>query len=209
MVETTNKMGKLDMLNMLSQRVAKCKQCKDLLDGRIQTVFGRGSPEAKVVFVGEAPGRDENREGSPFVGRAGKLLDNILEGGGLDPEKDVYIMNVLKCWPPGNRNPEEDEVANCKPFFELQLEVLNPKIVVCLGRYAAEAFLGPVSSVSLLRKKAYPMREFKTWNMDFDVLVWYHPAYLLRSPAKKKDAFDDLKFLIDLGREKKLWRLEM
>jgi len=186
-----------EVLRDMGKKIAKCKRCKELVEFRVQTVLGRGNPEADIVLVGEAPGRDENREGLPFVGRAGKLLDNILTSGGLDPEKDVYIMNVLKCWPPENRNPKPEEIENCRPIFDLQLEVLDPKFVVCLGKYAAQNFLGEIDSLGSMRGKAHEVNNFIRGHA-FKVVVWYHPAYLLRNPKAKEKTWEDLQFLLSL-----------
>lgn len=181
-------------LEALAAQVRVCTRCALLAAQRTQTVFGVGNPEARVVFFGEAPGFDEDRTGEPFVGRAGQLLNKMLEACGFRRE-DVYIMNVLKCRPPENRTPAPDEVANCRPFFERQFQILRPEYICCLGGSAAGALLQSRLALSRLRGR------FHTWR-GIKVLCTYHPAYLLRNPASKRDAWEDLKLLLrDMGLE--------
>jgi DNA polymerase len=159
-----------------------------LAESRTQTVFGVGNPEARLAFLGEAPGADEDRQGEPFVGRAGQLLTKIIEACTLRRE-DVYILNVLKCRPPGNRNPLPDEVSACRGFYERQLEIIRPEFICCLGSVAATTLLDTNQSIGRLRGKWHDWR-------GTPVLATYHPAYLLRNPAAKKNVWDDMKMLM-------------
>lgn len=177
------------VLAQLREQVAGCARCPHLASSRTQTVFGEGSPSARLMFIGEAPGADEDRTGRPFVGKAGQLLtDMITKGMGLRRE-DVYITNVLKSRPPGNRDPLPDEVAHCKPYLERQIEIIRPEFLCLLGRIAAQAVLDTALPLSRLRGRWHQYRGVPT-------LVTYHPAYLLRNPAGKKDAWADLKILM-------------
>jgi uracil-DNA glycosylase len=151
-------------------------------------VFGVGYPNARLCFMGEAPGADEDRLGEPFVGRAGQLLDKIIVACKLNRE-EVYICNVLKCRPPGNRNPLPEEAANCRRFLDRQLELVQPQFICCLGAVAAQNLLNTQVSIGKLRGKVHAYRGAK-------VVCTYHPAYLLRNPAAKKDTWDDMKFLM-------------
>ena len=178
---------RLGALDVIRQEVVGCTRCPKLL-GRTQTVFGVGDPHAKICFLGEAPGADEDRQGEPFVGRAGQLLNKMIVACGLKRE-DVYILNVLKCRPPENRNPLPDEVANCRGFFERQLDIIKPEVVCCLGSIAAKSLLQTETSIGRLRGKWH---EFS----GIPVVCTYHPAYLLRNPAAKGDAWEDLKMMM-------------
>ncbi len=162
-----------------------CTRCKLHTLGRRQIVFGVGSPEADLMFVGEAPGRDEDLQGIPFVGRAGQLLTKMIEAMGYTRDS-VYIANVIKCRPPENRNPEPDDVAACEPFLFRQVESIKPKVIVALGTFAAQALLRTQESISRLRGRVYLYGGAK-------LIPTFHPAYLLRSPEKKRDAWEDLK----------------
>jgi uracil-DNA glycosylase len=162
-----------------------CTRCKLYRLGRRQIVFGVGSPQAKLMFVGEAPGRDEDAQGIPFVGRAGQLLTKMIEAIGLSRDQ-VYIANVIKCRPPENRNPEPDEVAACEPFLFRQVETIKPTVIVALGTFAAQALLRTQDSISRLRGRVYLYGGAR-------LIPTFHPAYLLRSPDKKRDAWEDLK----------------
>lgn len=175
-------------LNVLQEEVASCTQCPALVRNRTQTVFGVGHINPRLCFFGEAPGADEDRVGQPFVGRAGQLLDKIIEACTLRRE-DVYILNTLKCRPPENRTPTEDEVENCRDFFERQLSILRPEFICCLGATAAKALLKTNLALGRLRGRFHDFRESK-------VIVTYHPAYLLRNPAAKKDTWEDMKMLL-------------
>lgn len=181
-------------LKVLEDQVAGCTRCAELAASRTQTVFGVGSANARVVFFGEAPGADEDRQGEPFVGRAGQLLDKIIAACTMRRE-DVYIMNTLKCRPPANRNPEPDELANCRPYWERQLEIIQPEFIVCLGRFAAQMLLDTTQSIGKMRGKVHSFRGIK-------VLCTYHPSYLLRNPAAKKPVWEDMQVMMrELGIE--------
>ena len=176
----------------LEQAVAACTAC-GLCRTRTQTVFGAGSRNATWMFIGEAPGAEEDARGEPFVGQAGRLLDNMLAAAGLGREctgeKAVYIANVLKCRPPGNRNPEAAEVAACAPFLQRQVELLQPRIIVVMGRFATQALLVTDASIASLRGRVH---EISIGARRYPVVVTYHPAYLLRNLADKSKSWDDL-----------------
>jgi DNA polymerase len=175
-------------LEVLALEVAGCSRCEELARTRTQTVFGVGNPRARLCFIGEAPGQDEDLKGEPFVGRAGQLLNKIIAACGLRRE-DVYICNILKCRPPGNRNPAPDESANCRCFLERQLALVQPEFICCLGAIAAQNLLGTTQSIGKLRGLLHVYRGAK-------VVCTYHPAYLLRNPEAKKDTWEDMKFLM-------------
>ncbi|MEX2286725.1 MAG: uracil-DNA glycosylase [Planctomycetaceae bacterium] len=178
----------------LAGTVAACTRCRELADTRTQTVFGVGNPEAKIVFIGEAPGADEDRQGEPFVGRAGQLLNKIIDACRMKRE-DVYICNVLKCRPPNNRTPNSDEAANCREYLEGQLAAIDPDYIVCWGSVAAQNLLDTTASIGKMRGKLYRFGRAK-------VVCTYHPSYLLRNPAAKKDVWEDMKFFMrDMGVE--------
>ena len=168
----------------LGQAVAACRACK-LCGTRRNTVFGVGDIQADWLIVGEAPGEQEDLQGEPFVGQAGKLLDNMLRALGLSRREKVYIANVLKCRPPGNRNPEPDEVAQCEPFLRRQVELLQPKIIVAMGRFAVQSLLGTSEAIGKLRGQRHQYA-------GVPVVVTYHPAYLLRNLPDKSKAWADL-----------------
>ncbi|HZP13124.1 MAG TPA: uracil-DNA glycosylase [Nevskiaceae bacterium] len=176
----------------LREQVAACRACR-LCETRTQTVFGTGALQAPLMVVGEGPGADEDAQGDPFVGRAGKLLDEMLRSIGrsrLEPEPDkaVYIANVVKCRPPGNREPAEDEAESCRPFLEAQLRLVKPKLIVALGRVAAQRLLVTDEPLARLRGPLH------RWGPEGTPLfVTYHPAYLLRSPGEKAKSWEDLK----------------
>jgi DNA polymerase len=171
-----------------------CTRCKLHTLGRRQIVFGVGNPQADVMFVGEAPGADEDVQGEPFVGRAGQLLTKMIEAMGF-ARSDVYIANVLKCRPPDNRNPEPDEIAECEPFLFRQIASVQPKVVIALGAFAARTLLKTQDPISRLRGRVYSYR-------GAQLIPTYHPSFLLRSPGNKRDAWEDLKkALALLGRE--------
>ena len=176
----------------LRAEIGDCTRCK-LHSGRTRIVFGTGNPQARLMFVGEGPGEDEDRQGQPFVGKAGQLLTRIIEAMGLKRE-EVYIANVIKCRPPGNRNPEPDEIAACSPFIRRQIEILRPVVICALGTFAAQLLLGTGQKISKLRGRFHPlplpsMEQIK-------VLPTYHPAYLLRNPQEKKRVWEDMKLII-------------
>jgi DNA polymerase len=168
----------------LRQAVAACQACK-LCEGRSNTVFGVGDLQADWLVVGEAPGENEDLQGEPFVGQAGKLLDNMLGALGLGRRDRVYIANVLKCRPPGNRNPEPDEIAQCEPFLRRQVELLRPKIILAMGRFAVQTLLQTSEPIGRLRGRVHRYN-------DVPVVVTYHPAYLLRNLPDKAKAWADL-----------------
>ena len=165
--------------------IGDCQRCK-LASGRRNIVFGVGNPNADLMFVGEAPGADEDRRGEPFVGKAGQLLTRIIETMFDLERKDVYIANILKCRPPGNRDPEPDEVETCEQFLFEQIRLVRPKIIVALGRYAAQTLLRSETAISRLRGKFYDYR-------GTQLLPTFHPSYLLRNPSAKRDVFNDMK----------------
>jgi uracil-DNA glycosylase len=184
-----------ETLLQIREDLGECTRCK-LHTTRNKIVFGDGSPQAKLVFVGEGPGADEDVQGLPFVGRAGKLLTQMVEAMGLQ-RRDVYICNVVKCRPPGNRQPEGDEVEACSPFLFRQLDSLKPKVIVCLGATAFQTLLQSNRSISHFRGQWLDFRGYK-------MLPTYHPAYLLRNPAAKADVWKDLqKVMVELGLEVK------
>jgi len=170
----------------LKQAVPACTAC-GLHTSRTQTVFGVGDEKADWLLVGEAPGAEEDRLGDPFVGQAGKLLDNMLAAIGLDRRTNVYIANVLKCRPPGNRNPEPGEVAKCTPFLLKQIELIQPKLIVAMGRFAAQTLLASDASIASLRGRLHRYA-------GVPLVVTYHPAYLLRNLPDKAKAWEDLVF---------------
>ena len=175
-------------LAAIACEVSGCTRCQVLVSTRTQTVFGVGNPGARLCFMGEAPGADEDAQGEPFVGRAGQLLNKIIEACRLRRE-DVYILNTIKCRPPQNRNPLPDEVANCREYLDRQLEIIRPEFICCLGAVAAQALLGTDLSIGRMRKRFFDYRGSR-------VLCTYHPAYLLRNPAAKKDVWEDMQLLM-------------
>jgi uracil-DNA glycosylase len=184
-----------DTLLKVREDLGECTRCK-LHSTRHTIVFGDGNPKAELVFVGEGPGADEDAQGLPFVGRAGKLLTQMIEAMGLQ-RKDVYICNVVKCRPPGNRQPEEDEVSTCSPFLFRQIDVIAPKVIVCLGAVAAKTLLQTNRGISQFRGEWLEFRGRK-------LLATYHPAYLLRNPPAKSEVWKDLqKVMAVLGLEVK------
>lgn len=181
-------------LNVLQKQVAACTRCDELARTRTQTVFGVGNPAARLCFLGEAPGADEDRLGEPFVGRAGQLLTRIIESCRMK-RGDVYILNMIKCRPPNNRNPLPDELSNCRCYLESQLDLIQPEFICCLGAVASQNLLGTTLSIGKLRGKVHTYRGAK-------VVCTYHPAFLLRSPAFKKETWEDMKLLMrEMGME--------
>jgi DNA polymerase len=173
-------------LSDLRAHIGDCTRCKLHTLGRRQIVFGVGNPTADLMFVGEAPGADEDLQGEPFVGRAGQLLTKIIEAINLK-RSDVYIANILKCRPPGNRNPEPDEVATCSPFLHRQIDVIRPKVIVALGSFAAKALLQSDVPISRVRGHVFDYRN------GAKLIPTFHPAFLLRSPERKRDVWEDMK----------------
>jgi uracil-DNA glycosylase family 4 len=187
-VEASSRVSPADLsLDVIKQEVAGCTRCAELASTRTQTVFGVGNPNARLCFLGEAPGADEDRLGEPFVGRGGQLLNKIIEACRIKRE-DVFILNMIKCRPPGNRNPLPTELSNCRGFLERQLDLIRPEFICCLGAVAAQNLLGTTVSIGKLRGKVHGFRGIK-------VVCTYHPAFLLRSPSFKKETWEDMKLL--------------
>jgi uracil-DNA glycosylase family 4 len=188
-VRNDNAPGEVAVLDWeaLQSRVAGCTAC-DLHKTRTQTVFGVGNRRAEWLIIGEAPGAEEDRQGKPFVGRAGQLLNAMLEAIGLKREQ-VYIANILKCRPPNNRDPRPEEVACCEPYLKRQVDLLGPKIILAVGRIAAQNLLKTETRIGALRGKRYTYAD-----TGIPVVVTYHPAYLLRSPKEKRKAWQDLQY---------------
>jgi uracil-DNA glycosylase family 4 len=180
------------LLAELERVVTACEKCR-LSKSRTQVVYGVGNPNADLMFIGEAPGRDEDIQGEPFVGRAGQLLTDIIRAMKMTRD-DVYIANVIKCRPPENRNPEQDELDACRPHIRRQIEIIQPKVIVTLGRFALQS----------LTEKAFAISDVRGKWLDHDgikVMPTYHPAYLLRNPSAKKEVWADMKkVLVELGR---------
>jgi uracil-DNA glycosylase len=174
-------------LQMIRDTIGDCTRCR-LSEARNTIVFADGNPNADIMFVGEGPGADEDEQGLPFVGRAGQLLNNMINAMGIQRE-DVYIANVVKCRPPGNRTPERDECDTCGPFLLKQIDTVNPKIIVALGATAAKYLLNVQDSMASLRGKIYDLR-------GIPLVVTYHPAYLLRDPRQKKETWMDLQMVM-------------
>ncbi|MDR3182819.1 MAG: uracil-DNA glycosylase [Planctomycetaceae bacterium] len=176
-------------LQLLAAEVAQCRKCSELAAARCQTVFGTGNPAAELVFIGEAPGADEDKQGEPFVGRAGQLLTDIIVKGMNLRREDVYICNILRCRPPGNRNPLPEEAAACRPFLDATLDIIKPKFICCLGAVAAQNLLQSEQTIGRMRGNVLNYQDIK-------VVCTYHPAYLLRNPAAKKDTWNDIQLLM-------------
>lgn len=179
----------------LREKVIHCTKCDELVRGRHSVVFGSGNASAELVFVGEAPGAEEDRQGLPFVGAAGQLLTKMIQAMGLSRE-DVFIANVLKCRPPGNRNPKPLEIENCEPYLVKQLSLIQPKLICALGTFAAQTLLKTTIPISALRGKFHDYH-------GIPLLCTFHPAYLLRNPAEKRRAWEDLKKLLTRLKEMK------
>ncbi len=179
---------KINSLDELKKYLDGCKKCK-LYKNRKNIVFGEGNPDAELVFVGEAPGREEDIEGRPFVGEAGRLLTRIIKAMGLE-RRDVYICNVVKCRPPRNRDPEIDEIKACLPFLKTQLRIISPKVICTLGRIAAQALIGRDFKITQQRGRWYSYK-------DIPVMPTFHPAYLLRNPSQKKYVWEDMKKIME------------
>jgi uracil-DNA glycosylase len=176
--------GGCGTIDEIGQMVTACTQCR-LAETRTNVVIGTGNPDAELMFVGEAPGRDEDLAGEPFVGRAGQLLTDIIKAMGYARE-EVYIANVIKCRPPENRNPEPDEIAQCRPFLERQIELVDPRVIVTLGRFAFQSLVDAEMAISAARGNWFQLGRVK-------VMPTYHPAYLLRNPSAKKEVWSDMK----------------
>jgi DNA polymerase len=174
-------------LRLIRDDIGDCTRCK-LHAGRTNLVFGVGNPEARLMFVGEGPGADEDEQGEPFVGRAGQLLTQIIKAMGFARE-EVYIANVVKCRPPGNRNPEPDEIAQCGPFLQRQIDAIAPRVIVALGKFAAQTLLETEAPISRLRGRFHSVG-------GIDVMPTFHPSYLLRNPAAKREVWEDMKMVM-------------
>ncbi len=185
---------KSEQLAFVAKKVARCLRCEELARERTQTVFGVGNPDSDLVFLGEAPGADEDRLGEPFVGRAGKLLDDIIVKGMKLRREDVYICNILRCRPPGNRNPLPAEAEHCRPFLDQTLDIIAPKFICCLGAVAAKNLLHDDAPIGKLRGRVLSYTSPQDRKMK--VVCTYHPAYLLRNPAAKKETWEDIKILM-------------
>jgi uracil-DNA glycosylase family 4 len=178
--------GSVRLLAVLKDEIGpSCTRCKLHTLGRKQVVFGVGNPDADLMFVGEAPGADEDLQGEPFVGRAGQLLTKIIEAIGLSRDQ-VYIANVIKCRPPGNRNPELDEVEQCEPFLFRQIDAVKPKVIVALGKFAAQSLLKTTDPITRMRGRTFTYR-------GASLIPTFHPAYLLRNPSSKREVWEDMK----------------
>jgi uracil-DNA glycosylase len=192
--KTTGETPALRKLAAIETRAKVCTKCKELSRCRNSVVFGVGCAPAEIMFIGEAPGADEDAQGIPFVGRAGQLLTKIIAAMGYRRE-EVYIANIIKCRPPQNRTPEPDEVSNCLPYVLSQIELIQPKVIVALGATALRALLGVQLGITKMRGHWYTFREIP-------IMPTFHPAYLLRNPAAKRDVWDDMKAVLDkLGRK--------
>ncbi len=179
-------------LAAVREQLGDCRRCK-LCERRTQIVFGVGNPGAALMFIGEGPGEEEDRQGEPFVGRAGQLLTEIITKGMGLRRSDVYIANVVKCRPPGNRNPEPDEIAACQPFLLAQIDTVDPKVVVALGKFAAQMLLETATPISKLRGRWFSFRGRR-------LMPTFHPSYLLRNPADKKLVWEDIQAVMqELG----------
>ena len=176
-------------LTVLAKKVAACTRCRELAETPTQPVFGVGNPYSNLVFCGEAPGADEDRQGEPFVGRAGQLLNDIIVKGMKLRREDVYILNILRCRPPNNRAPLPDEAAACREYLDGQLAIIQPKFICCLGAVAAQNLLGTDTTIGHLRGLVHDYNGIK-------VVCTYHPAYLLRNPQAKRPVWDDIQMLM-------------
>ena len=183
---------RVSRLQVLCDQVKGCTRCQELAETRTQTVFGVGNPEARIMFIGEAPGADEDKQGEPFVGRAGQLLNDIIKACRMKRE-EIYICNVLRCRPPGNRLPSPEEAGHCREYLDGQIAIVNPEYIVCWGSTAAKNLLASELPIGKMRGKFFQYGRAK-------VVCTYHPSYLLRNPAAKKDVWEDMKFLFqDMG----------
>lgn len=191
-------MNKREMLTLLHEKVAHCKKCPELVESRTQTVLDSGNPNAKLCFVAEAPGRNEDVEGEVLVGKAGRLLTNIISACGMNRSTDAYLCNIIKCRPPQNRTPNEQECKNCLPFFKLQVHIIDPKYIVCLGNIAAQNLLGRDENISNLRGRLF---DYEDAHVKAKVLCTYHPSFLLRNEFAKEDVWEDFQLLLNYMQE--------
>ena len=190
--EGGNCLHKEEALKKLREEIGDCRRCR-LAEGRTRLVFGEGNPDARLMFIGEAPGAEEDRQGRPFVGKAGELLNRLIEKMGLG-RGDVYIANTVKCRPPNNRKPMEDEIKTCKPFLDKQIEIIGPKVIMTLGDVATKALLGDVGSISKVRGKTYRYK-------GLPLVPTFHPSYLLRNPKSKWLTWNDAQVALRLLKE--------
>ncbi len=175
-----------------ASQVSQCQRCPELAAARTQTVFGVGNPQATVMFIGEAPGADEDKQGEPFVGRAGQLLNRIIQACGWE-RSELYICNILRCRPPGNRNPSPAEAERCREYLDAQIGIVKPRYIVCWGTVAAQNLLGLEDPIGKLRQQFFTHGAAR-------VLCTYHPSYLLRNPAAKRPVWEDMQLLLtDMG----------
>lgn len=188
-VRKQERADKRTLLDKLREEIGDCRRCR-LWKTRTNLVFGTGNPNASLMFVGEGPGYDEDKKGEPFVGKAGQLLTRIIEAMGLK-RSDVYIANVVKCRPPENRNPEPDEMDICMPFLLRQIEIISPKVIICLGTFAAQRLLGTDMKITSLRGRFYERN-------GIQIMPTYHPAYLLRNPNMKRAVWEDVKKVMEI-----------
>ncbi|MBN2706174.1 MAG: uracil-DNA glycosylase [Deltaproteobacteria bacterium] len=177
-------------LEEIQRELVDCRRCR-LCETRNHLVFGAGNPRAELMFIGEAPGAEEDLQGEPFVGRAGQLLSKIIAAIGKTRE-EVYIANIIKCRPPGNRNPEADEIAICSPFLDRQIEAIRPRVICALGKFSAQTMLASSESISRLRGRVYNYKNL------CQLVPTFHPAYLLRSPERKKETWEDMQLIMKL-----------
>ncbi|MDR2344629.1 MAG: uracil-DNA glycosylase [Planctomycetaceae bacterium] len=184
-------MTKAERLKLLAEEVTNCSQCPELVCSRTQTVFGIGNHDSPLLFLGEAPGADEDIQGEPFVGRSGKLLNDIITKGMKIKREDIYICNILRCRPPNNRPPTPEEAANCKTFLERTIKIVNPKFICCLGTIATKYLLQTDKLIGQMRGKVHDYNGIK-------VVCTYHPSYLLRLQSAKKDAWEDIQLLMKI-----------
>ena len=185
---TQNISSENNNLTSLDEAIKKCKKC-NLHKTRRNTVFGEGDPDSNIMIIGEAPGKEEDEAGRPFVGRAGKLLNEFLKSINLNRDS-VFIVNTIKCRPPENRDPEASEISACSDYLDQQINIIKPKVLVLLGKIAANRLLGEDMPMSELRLKKFFIDKY-----DIPIIVFYHPAYILRSPSQKKKVWDDLQYL--------------
>jgi DNA polymerase len=187
-------MRKIELLTVLKEKVCGCTKCTDLVNYRTQTVMDSGNPNANILFVGEAPGEDEDQQGEVFVGRAGQLLTNLLKACDLDRDQ-VYICNILKCRPPNNRVPTSEEAKNCEPYLKMQIKIVNPKFIVCLGATAMKYLLNIDQPVGHMRGRWF---DYNDGHVKAKAMITYHPSYGLRTGDKGKEAiFEDLQTLVN------------
>jgi DNA polymerase len=191
-------MDKKEKLSLLCKKIQSCTKCGLLMDSTINPAFGKGNINAKIVLIGEACGKDETEQGIPFIGRAGRMLDKVLAAIGWTLD-DVYICNILKCRPPANRNPSQEEANNCRPYLDLQLDIVNPEYIICLGKVPSYYILEPDCTIEQFKIGAQRKQIFDCNGVK--VLCTYHPSYLLRNPAAKKEVWDDLQFFLEKKNE--------